>query len=215
MRPATPLLLWILAASAGLAPAAVAAETSPSPPVASADERLAALEKRLALLDRKLGLLAAPDERALADVSAVFADPARLLAEARHAIEQQRDLARAYRLLGALHALHPGSAPERDAFLLAARLHSRLYFLNRHAGPDSIWGQAEPLFMFQWLATLAAREPSATPQKEAEALLLGMPVSFFQQFATYAEKSPALARWSFQFTKDNGLVESLEVTAKK
>jgi hypothetical protein len=59
----------------------------------------------------------------------------------------------------------------------------------------------------EWLGSFYA--DAAFPQREAEFLLVGMPVGFLRDFEAFAAARPELARWAVTAEDDNGIVESL------
>lgn len=201
-----PLALTVLAH-----PLYSQADTQPAAPAPAVEDRLAEIETRLARIDRKFALLASDDESAAgAGFSTVLADPALLFAEARSAIDKDRDLNKAYRCLTTLRTLHPEASTAPEIFDLAAALFRRLYVRERHNGPDSPWLQAEPVFMFHWLSSLM--EGDTFPQARFDGLFLGLPYPTFRQFEVFAAKSPALSRWTYAIQRDNGIIESLEAS---
>jgi hypothetical protein len=134
-------------------------------------------------------------------------EPGRLLEEAR-ASSQQGDLETAYAHLKRIRMEHPES-PESDlAFAQAARLWKELWFRDRYAQPESVWRISEPEFLFQWLASSFAGAEEF-PRQEVEALLRGMPYSFYQEFAAYAAGQTELSGWVFQVEDDDGRIRSV------
>ncbi|MFH1498033.1 MAG: hypothetical protein ABII82_09440 [Verrucomicrobiota bacterium] len=201
-----PLVLTVLAH-----PLYSQADTQPAASAPAVEDRLAEIETRLARIDRKFALLADDgDAMASAAFTTVLADPALLQAEARAATTQNGDLAKAYRCLATLRALHPEAAKAPESFDLAAALFRRLYLRERYNGPDSPWVQAEPIFMFQWLASLI--DGDTFPQGQFDAFFIGLPYPMFRQFEAFAAKSPALSRWTYAVQRDNGIIESLEAS---
>ena len=131
--------------------------------------------------------------------------PAVLRARADAALEAgDPDLA--YRYLALIHALHPESPEDAEAFPVAVRLFKRAYHRHRFTDPGSLWVRAEPAFLFHWLGSRFGEE---FPQSEVEALLLGMPYDFFRDFEAFAAREPAMSRWTVRVQDDNGVIESV------
>jgi hypothetical protein len=181
-------------------------------PTASAtpSDRLDAIEKRLALIDKKFALLAATDEGDLNNSGQVFESPGLLLTQAEHAITKEKKLEKAYRYLTAIHALYPQSPEDSKAYAYAAGIFKRQYFRTRHTEPDSVWLKTEPVFLFHWLATFFSE--NRFPQKEVEDLLIGMPMSFLEEFNAYLSLNPRLSPWMIAAEEDNGRIEGIRAS---
>lgn len=117
------------------------------------------------------------------------------------------DLEGAYRTLARIRIEHPDSPEAREVFPAAARIFKREWWRHRYREADSPWLTSEPAFLFDWLASFYAGD--AFPQREAEFLLLGMPVGFLRDYQTFAAARPELARWRITGEDDNGVLESI------
>lgn len=133
-------------------------------------------------------------------------EPRRLRDQAQAQLDAN-DLEGAYRTLARIRTDHPGSPEAREVFPAAARIFEREWWRRRHREPESSWLTKEPVFLFGWLASFYGDD--AFPQREAEFLLVGMPVGFLREFQAFAAGRPQLARWTLTAEDDNGVVESI------
>ncbi len=124
---------------------------------------------------------------------------------------KQNQPERGYRSLALIHIQYPQSEPDREVFVLAARVFQRSYFRHR-AEPGSVWVGSEPQFMFGWLAQFF-REGDEFPQRQVDALFLGMHYGMFRDFLAWAKENaaqpPGLSRWVLSAGKDDGIVYSV------
>ena len=140
-------------------------------------------------------------------IEEVLAKPSLLREQADAALEHD-DLELAYRYLALIETLHPASPESRELFPAAAKLFKRAYFRNRIAHPNSLWLTSEPVFMFQWLATFFQDEKDF-PEQQVATLFIGMPLTFYDEFAAYAKDRPTLSRWQIRAKEDDGKIESI------
>jgi len=146
-------------------------------------------------------------------VDEVLGSPA-LLREQADAALAADDSELAYRYLALIETLHPASAESRELFPAAAKLFKRGYFRNRISKPDSVWTTSEPAFVFRWLS-LFFRDAEAFPQQQVDTLFIGMPVTLYDEFSSYAKSRPKyFARWEMRVTDDNGRIESVSGTER-
>jgi len=136
-----------------------------------------------------------------------LAHPSLLREQADAALEKD-DLELAYRYLALIETLHPDSAESRELFPVAAKLFKRAYFRNRIAHPNSVWLTSEPVFMFQWLATFFEDEGDF-PKQQVATLFIGMPLTFYDDFASFAKTRPSLSRWQMRAKEDDGRIEAI------
>ena len=135
-------------------------------------------------------------------IGEVLAKPS-LLREQADAALADGNLELAYRYLALIETLHPDSAESRELFPAAAKLFKQAFFRNRISHPDSIWLTSEPVFMFQWLAIFFQGEGDF-PEQQVATLFVGMPLSFYDDFAAFAKQRPALSRWQMRAKEDDG-----------
>lgn len=119
---------------------------------------------------------------------------------------ETQDLEPAYRKLALIRIQHPESPEAREVYPVAAAIFKRMWWRNRYTNPESPWLTEEPAFLFGWLESFA---DEAFPLEQAETLLLGMPMNFYQQYESYAADSTVLASWPIAVEKDNGIVVSI------
>lgn len=175
------------------------------------EARLERIEERLDRIDRKFRLLGAEDESQLLGGDAWLDRPDLLLARARADLAE-RQIERAYRVLGLVRTLHPASPESSEAFWLASAIFQRQYARNRIVSPDSPWNTTEPEFIFEWLGTFFAEE---SPAERAAAVFRGMPLSLFQRFQAHARSRPRFAAWEIAVEEDNGTIETVTVTKSR
>lgn len=130
-------------------------------------------------------------------------EPGRLRAEA-DALLEAGDGEAAYYKLVALYTKHPESRHAREVFPAAAQIFKGYWWRNRHTNPESDWVVNQPDVLFAWFASLADGE---FPEREFEALMLGMPFGFYRRYETFAASEPALSAWRIDVVKDNGIIE--------
>lgn len=140
----------------------------------------------------------------------VLASPALLREGYTRALDEQ-ELELAYRYLALIHILHPTSAEDLEVFTHAAKLFKQLHTQKRVRDPLSIWTMSEPIFMIEWLLTIFERE-EGFPEQEIVYLFRGMPLSYYQQFETYAKQAGVFSKWDIQVKDDNGRVASITGT---
>lgn len=212
-KAARAALIGGVIALMGLQPACARSEDRV--PAAGADElaalrdRVAELEQRLALIDRKLAMLGAQSETELLGAADLMSDPALLLENARAAIAKN-EVAVAYQLLAAIHALHPDSPEDIEAYPIAASLFVRLYMKKRFSDPGSVWVRSEPTFMFAWLAALFGEE---FPRKQVDDLIKGVPYALASDFLAFAKSDPRTRDWEITIREDDGIVDA--ITARR
>jgi len=161
-----------------------------------------------------LGLALTPAARASDELPArfqrfdqVIGDPA-LLLRAVASRDFELDRAQRFHLLHLVGLLHPGSQESRDAFVLAAKTFKPLWYTTRYETPRPEWQEAAPLALFYWLDALATE---SFPKREADMLLLRMPVAFYRSYEEFASGSRWLSKYPLLMEKDNGLVRSIEL----
>jgi hypothetical protein len=138
----------------------------------------------------------------------VLADPGLLREKADEELHEG-DWEGAFPYLDLLLVLHPDSPEVKELYPAAARLYKRGYLRNRAGAPESAWFHYQHALMYYWVSRFF-ESPEVFPQEQVEALLLGMPYPFFEEFSAYVyARAKLFERWRVRVTEDNGRVDSV------